>query len=127
VTIVEYLEAIKVRLLADPVVSNFRVTRERAAPTDGYLRARLTLSDGSRLEFSEYVQRAPDDQIHIVTYSYHWADAQDDLIRRWDNTPHFPHLSGFPHHVHDGSTGTVGPGQPVNIFVVLDEVARLLA
>jgi hypothetical protein len=127
VTIAEYLEAVKERLLADPVVSDFRVVRERATLTNGYLRARLALTDGGQLEFSEYVQRSPDGQIHVVTYSYHWTDPHGHLIRRWDNTPHFPNLPGFPHHVHDGHTGTVGPGQPVSTFIVLDEVARLLA
>jgi hypothetical protein len=127
VTIAEYLEAIKERLLTDPLVSGFRLVRERAALTDGHLRARLTLADGSQLEFSEYVQRSPDGPIQVMTYSYHWADAQGNLIQRWDNTPHFPNLPGFPHHVHDGRTGAVNPGQPVSIFVVLDEVARLLA
>ncbi|MEA3339368.1 MAG: hypothetical protein U9R15_05325 [Chloroflexota bacterium] len=58
-TILEYLDSIKGRLLTDLVVSSFRVSRERAMLTDGYLRARLTLTDGSWLEFSEYAQRSP--------------------------------------------------------------------
>ena len=55
-TIVEYLDAIKECLLTSPVVSSFHVIRERDTLTDGHLRARLTLTDGSHLEFSEYVQ-----------------------------------------------------------------------
>ncbi len=125
-TIVEYLASIKERLVTDPVARIFQVTRERATLTDGHLRARLTLIDGGQLEFSEYVQRSADDQIRVITYSYHWADANHNLIRRWANTPHFPNLPGFPHHIHDGATNTVGPGQPVSIFTVLDEVAQHL-
>jgi hypothetical protein len=71
VTILEYLDSIKERLLADPVVSDFCVIRERATWTDGHLRARLNLTDSGWLEFSEYVQRSPDGQIDVVTYSYH--------------------------------------------------------
>lgn len=127
VTIAEYLDSVKERLLTDPVVSSFQVVRERTTLTDGHLRVRLTLTDGSLLEFSKYVQRSPDGQINVVTYSYHWTDAHGDLIRRWDNTPHFPDLPGFPHHIHDGRTDTVGPGEPVSIFAVLDKIARLLA
>lgn len=126
-TILEYLDSIKERLLTDPVVSGFDVSRERVTLSDGHMRARLTLVDGGWLEFSEYVQRSPDGQINVVTYSYHWATAGDDLIRRWDNTPHFPDLPSFPHHVHDGHTGRVGPGQPRSIFTILDAIARLLA
>ncbi len=126
-TIVEYLDSVQYHLLTNPLVSSFRIIRERATLADGHLRARLALSDGSLLEFSEYVQRLPDGRINVVTYSYHWADVNGDLIQRRDNTPHFPDLPGFPHHVHDGRTGTVSPGQPTSIFAVLNEVARLLA
>lgn len=126
-TVIEYLDAVKERLTSDPVVSSFSVIRERVTLVDGHLRVRLTLSDGSTFEFSEYVQRSPDGQIDVVTYSYHWADADGNLIRRWDNTPHFPDLPGFPHHIHDGHTGSVVSGNPVSIFTVLDEIARLLA
>jgi hypothetical protein len=126
-TVVEYLDAIKERLTTDPVVSGFSVIRERVTLLDGYLRARLTVSDGSLLEFSEYVQRSSTGQIEVVTYSYHWADADGNLIRRWDNTPHFLDLPGFPHHIHDGCTGLVIPGEPISIFGALDEIARLLA
>ena len=125
-TIDEYLDAVKERLLTDPVVSDFGAILERATLIDGHLRVRLTLIDGSLLEFSEYVQRSLDGQINVVTYSYHWSDAGGNLILRWDNTPHFSGLPGFPHHIHDGRADTVSPGQPVSIFTVLDEIERLL-
>jgi hypothetical protein len=124
--IVEYIESVKHRLLTDSIVTRFHLVRERIAPSDGHMRARLMLIDGSRLEFSEYTQRSSEGQINVVTYSYHWADSQGNLIRRWDNTPHFPDLPGFPHHIHDGSLGTVLAGYPVNIFAVLDEIAQSL-
>ena len=125
-TTTEYLSAVKERLLTDPLVTHFRVLRERSTLTAGYLRARLTWRDGSQLEFAEYVQVSPDDEVEVVTYSYHWSDAQGNLIRRWDNTPHFPHLPGFPHHVHEGPTDTVSPHRPTSILIVLDEIGGTL-
>lgn len=122
-TISDYFTAVKERLLTDASVVAFHVVRERVTLSDGHLRARLTLRDDSLLEFSEYVQRSPDGSIDVVTYSYHWTDAQGSLIRRWDNTPHFPTLPGAPHHVHDGSSGNVQTGQPTSILLVLDEIA----
>ena len=122
-TIEAYLEAIKERLVTDPMITRFHVIRERSTVIDGYLRARLTLVDGSQLEFSEYMQRSPVGGIAVITYSYHWADADNQLIRRWDNTPHFPDLPGFPDHIHDGATGEVTPGQPMSIFAVLHAIA----
>jgi hypothetical protein len=46
------------------------------------------------------------------------------LIKRWDNTPHFPDLDGFPHHVHDGKTGEVHPSTPMNLFRVLNIISK---
>ena len=122
-TIEAYLEAIKERLVTDPMVTRFDVIRERSTLIDGYLRARPELVDDSQLEFSEYMQRSSAGEIVVITYSYHWADANHELIARWDNTPHFPDLPGFPAHMHDGATGQVTPSQPMSIFTVLDEIA----
>lgn len=123
-TVGEYLTAIKERLLNDPLISAFHIIRERATVADGHMRARLTLRDGSWLEFSEYVQSSAEGQINVVTYSYHWAQADGTLLRRWDNTPHYPDLPNFPHHLHNGSEDVVRPGQSVSIFTVLDEIAQ---
>jgi uncharacterized protein DUF6516 len=122
-TINGYLEAVKERFVTDPLVTRFHITRERSTVVDGYLRARLALADGSQLEFSEYMQRSSDGEIVVITYSYHWTNADNQLIARWDNTPHFPELPGFPDHMHDGATGEVTPGQPMSIFTVLDVIA----
>ncbi len=123
-TIAEYLESVKERLLFDPLIKKFEILRERMTLNDGYLRVKATLSDGGFLEWAEYVQHNAQREIEIITYSYHWADVNAELVMRWDNTPHFPDLPGFPHHIHDGKAKTVYPGVAVNIFEVLDEIAR---
>jgi hypothetical protein len=41
-----------------------------------------------------------DGQITYIDYRYHFQDEQNNLIFRYDSTPHFPHLSSFPHHKH---------------------------
>lgn len=124
--IVDYFDAIKERLLNDPMIADFHILRERVIETEGYLRVRLTLEDNSLLEFSEYVRQTAADQPQTVIYSYHWADTKGQLRKRWDNTPHYPDLPNFPHHIHDGITDAVMPGKPVNIFQVLDSIAASL-
>ncbi len=125
-TPLDYLEAVKERLLTEAHVTSFYIVRERATLTEAYLRARLTLADASQLEFAEYIESRSEAEVEVVAYSYHWADAQGRLIRRWDNTPHFPDLPNFPHHIHEGSDAVV-PGQPMTIGAVLDEIAARLA
>jgi hypothetical protein len=81
-TIEVYLVSIKERLVTDPIVTSFHVIRERSTLVNGHLRVRLTLANGSQLEFSEYMQRSPAGEIAVITYSYHWADADNQLITR---------------------------------------------
>ncbi len=122
-TVDAYLDSIKERFVTDPIVTGFHVIREHSTLVDGHLRVRLTLADGSQLEFSEYMQRSPAGEIAVLTYSYHWVDADNQLITPWDNTPRYPDLPGFPDHMHDGATGEVTPGQPMSILAVLDAIA----
>lgn len=123
-TVAAYIELVKALLLTDPIIAHFHIIRERQTFIDGHLRVRMTLVDVSLLEFSEYVQHLPNRGTFVITYSYHWADSQGNLIRRWDNTPHFPNLSGFPHHIHDGITNTVSSGAPIDIFAVIGEITQ---
>lgn len=125
-TISAYLASAKERLLTELIVTRFVVLRERTTAADGHWRVRVSLADGSTLEFSEYV-RISGNQVIAITYSYHWADADATLICRWDNTPHYPDLPGFPYHIHDGSDEKVRPGQSMDLFAVLDEIVRRLS
>jgi hypothetical protein len=120
----EYVEAIKERLLTDSTVASFAILRERVTDTEAHLRARVVLANGQTLEFSEYAKIGADDQMSVVTYSYHWADALGALIQRWDNTPHFPALANFPYHSHAGPSNAPSPAQPMTLFTVLDDIAR---
>ena len=126
-TSAEYVNAVKDRLVFEPQIVAFHVIRERMTATDAYLRVKATLADGGVFEFAEYVQQAATGEtMTVTTYSYYWASADGRLIRRWDNTPHFPMLPGFPHHCHH-ETGEVTPSEPMNIFRILDEMRRISA
>jgi hypothetical protein len=96
-TIAEYFNAIKERLVTDPIVAGFEIVRERATPQDGHLRARLVLVDGSQLEFSEYMQRSrARGGVEVITYSYHWADANRVLLIGPDPHPLVHHAWYLP-------------------------------
>lgn len=121
-----YFESLRNRILADSFIVNVDVLRERNRSKNGHFRAQLVFSDGSTLEFSEYVEQDAAGEIHLITYSYHWADSAGNLLWRWDNTPHHPGLPVFPHHRHEGKTGEVASAKPVNLLAVLDEIAARL-
>ena len=122
----EYFKAIKTHLLSEPLVENFQIVKERKTDSDGHIRVRMTLSGNYLTEFSEYVRISPESDITVITYSYHCADAEGNLIVRWDNAPHFPDLPGFPHHRHIGSAETAEGGEPMNIFKILSDIRQYL-
>lgn len=125
-TIDDYLTSVKELLIASEIVEEFRVVRERATAYDAHLRVRVTLILGHSLESSEYVRRQPTGRIEVATYSYHLSDENHSLICRWDNALHHPTIANFPHHIHRGDETVVEPGQPIDIFEVLNQVrARL--
>jgi hypothetical protein len=52
-------------------------------------------------------------------YGYQWMSKHDELIHRWDNTPHHPQISTFPHHQHIGDELNVHPSGKMTLHEVL--------
>ena len=63
------------------------------------LRIRVRFLTGHLLEVNEAIVLEAN-QIKHLGYRYHFQDQQNNLIFRYDNTPHFPDLKSFPHHKH---------------------------
>ena len=63
-------------------------------------RIRLRFKNGYLLEINEAIVVESQSLSHLA-YRYHFQKEKNDLIFRYDNTPHFPHLDGFPHHLHN--------------------------
>jgi len=59
-----------------------------------FLKLKITFIDNNILFVKEYVSQ------NEYLYSYHWQDNQDNLLIRWDNSPHHKELGTFPHHKH---------------------------
>ena len=70
------------------------LTAERAN-----LRIRLRFNNGHLLEINEAII-IESDTLKPLGYPYHFQRADNALIFRYDNTPHFPDLPSFPHHKH---------------------------
>lgn len=81
------------------------------------------LLGGLELHIAEYVITAP-----ILTrpkYRYHLQTFEGKQIRRWDNAPHHPDVSTFPHHFHD-ERNKVHPVEPMSIPDVLEAVLEFI-
>lgn len=63
------------------------------------LRIRVRFARGCLLELNEALMIEAG-VIRHLGYRYHFQDERNELIFRYDNTPHFPGLNTFPHHKH---------------------------
>ena len=63
------------------------------------LRIRVRFKNGHMLELNEAVI-IETEHIKRLGYRYHFQDRQNNLVFRYDNTPHFPGFENFPHHKH---------------------------
>ena len=89
----------------------------------GSIEGRLRFYNGSLLEFDEVVLLR-DEQIVKLRYAYHYQSSSGALIFRYDNVPHHPDISTYPHHKHIGLN--VEPAQPPDLSEVLREIELLI-
>lgn len=117
-TIHEYLEECILILTTSPIVEHFHLIKRRETTTDGYLRIRATITDGSLLEISIYCKMA-EGITQMSGYRFHWQNKEAKLIKRWDNAKHHTELKTFPDHMHIGSDENVKESAGVDIWNVL--------
>lgn len=122
----QWLYRIEAQLLAWSY--SHRLTVEYAETGDGVAqyRMRVTLLDGSQLQCVERVRLQPDG-LRTEKYSFHWQRPDGYLICRWDNAPHHPELSTFPHHIHESDDTHVLPHKAMDISGVLERIEKILA
>ena len=120
---IDYVESVKERLSTDSIILSFDVIKEFANLYEGFIRVRANLINGDLLDFSEFIKQ--EDELEIASYRYQWLDQNKQHIRRWDNTPHFPKLKNFPHHIHVREDDVIS-GKPIDIFGVLDEIGKTM-
>ncbi len=123
----EYFDQIEFSLASYTWARSVQVLRHDILETDEeqvlIYRIRVSMAGGGILEIRERVVASKRDmEIETTTYSFHWQDRNGNLLRRWDNAPHFPSLEGFPHHIHIGEDDNVVSGKPVNALEMIAEI-----
>jgi hypothetical protein len=85
------------------------------------LRIRVRFYNGCLLELNESVifQRG----LEHLGYRYHFQGKDNELIFRYDNTPHFPDLQTFPNHRHN-QTG-VDASEAPSVLKAIEEAAGI--
>ena len=119
----QYLEELEaaVRELENVYVESYE--EEILAANRVNLRIRVRFQTGYLLELNEAAIVEAGHVKHL-SYRYHFQDRENNLVFRYDNTPHFPDLKSFPHHKH--LSDKVDAVEEPSILNVIEE-ARLLA
>ncbi len=95
------------------IVKSYKIVRFEKAGASFKLRAVLVFVDDSQLHIRETVI-APAKR----KYAYHWQNAENELIIRWDNAPDWE-VETFPHHKHIGGQQQVEPSYERTLEQVL--------
>ncbi len=102
------------------LIDRVTIDTEYDEDTDvGIIGGSIIFKDGSVLHFKEVLLG---DKRH---YRFHYMDAENGLISRWDSAPHHKDLKTFPYHVHlpDG----VRESMEVTFMDVFDEIKNIVA
>lgn len=120
-TLTDYLRKIEQAVLRCRNVYVERYVEEILTPERVNLRIRLRFEAGHLPEINEAVV-VEDGALVSLDYRHHCQDGRNQLIFRYDSTPHFPDLPGFPHHKHL-SDMVIGSSRP-DIPSVVEEAER---
>ena len=118
-----YLSEIEQAILSYPEIYVERYLEEILTLERVNLRIRLRFQQRYLLEINEAVIVAGN-ELSFLDYRYHCQDERNNLVFRYDSTPHFPNLPSFPHYKHL-SNEVVACEKP-EIKAVLQEVIDIL-
>jgi hypothetical protein len=105
----------------DIVVEDLQITLTTAG---AIVQARLRFYDRSMLNVVEEIEKVGLRDVKRLSYKFHYRRADELLIFRYDDSPHHPHLSSFPHHKHVGDS--VIDAEPPDLADVLREIDALI-
>ena len=106
-------------LSSSEVVEEMEVVVLVQEPGRQALRAVAKLEGGYVLHINEALGR------DFRRYSYH-AQKEENMVRRWDNAPHWPEVKTFPHHLHIESEKKVSEFREVFVEDVLNEMEAII-
>lgn len=93
----QYFARIEEMLAEFPDIRHYELQKKVYNTKQGYISDRVVFEDSTRLDFVEVKDT---DIVHKLKYRYHYMDTTQEIIFRYDNAPHHPEVSSFPHHKH---------------------------
>lgn len=122
----QYFQLLKRSIQRNPQISYVQapVLFQKFDDYRGRIKARIFFWDSSSLNIEEVVDTEAGFP-HKTGYSY--TSLQNEVhIFRYDNAPHFPQFSTFPHHKHVGASERPEPANEPTLNQVFREIDLIL-
>jgi hypothetical protein len=121
----DYFQQVAALIAASDIVHSSSLTYDKRSATIGFLRGDIYFLDGSLLHLREFVN--VEHGIERYMYAYHYQRSNGALVFRYDNSPHFPTLSTFPHHKHESNETNVIASSAPELQTILAEIQRVIS
>jgi hypothetical protein len=108
------------------VVQSSNITYDKRATHEGFIHGELYFVDGSILHLREFLD--VETTIDRLMYVYHYMDATNKLIFRYDNTGHHQKLNlpTYPHHKHEGYEDNIVASSASDLATILNEIEQIV-
>lgn len=116
-----YFAEVEAIIKSFPHADSYSLKKKFYNKTFGYIGGSIIFENGHRLDFMEAKQIEPDSK---TKYRYHYMNADDTMIFRYDNSQHHSHLDNFPHHKHT-TTQIIASTEPTLQDILL-EIAKMM-
>lgn len=120
----DYFRQIETILATASFIHSSSLTYDKRSTDIGFIRGDIYFLDGSQLHLREFVNVEHGTERYM--YAYHYQNADGAFVFRYDNSPHFPNLSTFPHHKHEASETNILEASIPDLQAVLAEIQSFL-
>ncbi|MCD6484108.1 MAG: hypothetical protein J7L47_03240 [Candidatus Odinarchaeota archaeon] len=86
-------------IVTSKIVESYDVKYDARSTSLGVIKGKIYLIGGLVIDFAEFI-KIEGHTVVKLKYRYAILSKKRKIIIRWDNSPHFPNLKTFPHHVH---------------------------
>ena len=124
--VIDYFSEIQSLIRSSIFVENVDVEYEVKSRSIGIVHGILGMIDGSTLQFMELVNIKRDKMIRLK-YRVHLMDVNDEMVFRYDNSPHHPEISTYPHHKHVKGEKVPRRSKEVGLKDVLLEIEEMIS
>jgi len=108
----------------NPFIITHELSIVKLSPHTGYLEGKIEFIDRSTLFIFEFLL-GKGEKVIKDKYRYNYLNEKNELIFRYDNAPHFPDFTTFPHHKHLNQDKVEESKEP-NVKKIIEKIENII-